>query len=156
VELIELLRNVEIFEGLTDKQLRKIAGIFEESVLHQDEVLFFQGEKADRLYLIKSGFVELIVDASSSSGERVIRNLGQEIYGLWTLRLGSTTANGPLRCGRLPKGQRLFRSRSRRLTNCVKKTPGSATVSLEILHQISRSGFGKILKRYRKGEEWPK
>jgi len=77
VELIELLRNVEIFEGLTDKQLRKIAGIFEESVLHQDEVLFFQGEKADRLYLIKSGFVELIVDASSSSGERVIRNLGQ-------------------------------------------------------------------------------
>ena len=69
MELIELLRNVEIFEGLTDKQLRKIAGIFEESVLHQDEVLFFQGEKADRLYLIKSGFVELIVDASSSSGE---------------------------------------------------------------------------------------
>ena len=77
MELIELLRNVEMFEGLTDKQLKKIAGIFEERVLHQDEVLFLQGEKADCLYLIKSGFVELIVGASTSSGERVIRILGQ-------------------------------------------------------------------------------
>jgi len=77
MELIELLRNVEMFEGLADKQLKKIADIFDESVLHQDEVLFLQGEKADCLYLIKSGFVELIVDSSSSSGERAIRNLGQ-------------------------------------------------------------------------------
>jgi CRP-like cAMP-binding protein len=75
VELIELFRNVEMFEGLTDKQLKKMSGIFEERVLHQDEVIFFQGEKSDRLYLIKSGFVELII--GSSFGERVIRNLGQ-------------------------------------------------------------------------------
>ena len=76
MELIELFRNIEMFEGLTDKQLKKLAGIFESRVLRQDEILFVQGEKADCLYLIKSGFVELIVDASLSGG-RVIRNLGQ-------------------------------------------------------------------------------
>jgi CRP-like cAMP-binding protein len=76
VELIELFRNVEIFEGLTHKQLEKIAGIFDERVLEENEILFSQGDKADHLYLIKSGFVEVIIDTPISTEKRIIRNLG--------------------------------------------------------------------------------
>lgn len=76
VELIELLGSVEMFEGLTHKQLRKIAEISEERALHRLEVLFFQGDKAEHLYLIKSGFVEVIADSPTAPEDRVLRNLG--------------------------------------------------------------------------------
>jgi CRP-like cAMP-binding protein len=65
-----------MFEGLTDKQLKKIADIFEERMLQENEILFSQGDKAEHLYLIKSGFVEVIVDSPTSSEKRTIRNLG--------------------------------------------------------------------------------
>jgi len=76
VDLIELLQNVEMFEGLNHKQLKKIAEISEERVLRQDERLFSQGDKAEHLYFIKSGFVEVVVGLPISSEERTIRNLG--------------------------------------------------------------------------------
>lgn len=77
MELIELLRSVEMFEGLTDKQIMKIEGISDEQVLRPGETLFKQFDKADRLYWVKSGFIEVIVDYSTSTGGVVIRNLGK-------------------------------------------------------------------------------
>ena len=76
VELIELLSNVEMFEGLTHRQLRKIAAKSEERMLQQHEVLFLKGDHAEHLFLVKSGLVEVIAGAPTASGERVIRNLG--------------------------------------------------------------------------------
>lgn len=62
MELVELLRFVEIFQGLTDRQIKKLACCFEKHELTQDEILFHQGDKADRMYIVQSGFVEIIIN----------------------------------------------------------------------------------------------
>jgi len=77
MELIELLRNVEIFEGLTAKQLKKLAYIFNERIFNAGEVVFSQGDKAKNLFLVKSGFIEVITDLPALNRKQVIRNLGQ-------------------------------------------------------------------------------
>ena len=61
---------------MTDKELKKIADILDERKLQENEILFSQEDKADHLYLIKSGFVEVIIDSPTSSEKRSIRNLG--------------------------------------------------------------------------------
>ena len=71
MELAELLRFVEIYQGLTDRQITKLAACFEKHELKQNEILFRQGDKADRLYIVQSGFVEVII------GECVVGLLGQ-------------------------------------------------------------------------------
>jgi CRP/FNR family cyclic AMP-dependent transcriptional regulator len=76
VELIKLLSSVEMFSGLSEEQLAKLAGIFEERELKQGEVLFSQGDEGDRLYLVREGFVEVIVSAGDPSQGRIIVNLG--------------------------------------------------------------------------------
>jgi len=77
MELIDLLRNVEIFEGLTAKQLKKLTHTFNERIFKSGEVVFSQGDKAENLFLVKSGFIEVITNLPILNRKRVIRNLGQ-------------------------------------------------------------------------------
>jgi len=77
MDIIDLLQNVEMFEGLTAKQLKKLAYTFNERALRAGEVIFSQGDKAENLFLVKSGFIEVITDSPVSNMKRVLRNLGQ-------------------------------------------------------------------------------
>ena len=76
MELSKLLRSVEMFAGLSDEQFEKLAEIFEEQEHTQDEILFSQGDRGDRLYLVRSGFVEVILETEKSSEGRTLVNLG--------------------------------------------------------------------------------
>jgi CRP-like cAMP-binding protein len=76
VELIKLLRAVEMFAGLTDPQLEKLAQVFEEREYQRDETLFLQGDPASRLYLVRSGFVEVIVESENNPQGKTIIHLG--------------------------------------------------------------------------------
>ncbi len=76
MELIALLGNVEMFDGLSRRELKKLAAVFIERGLEAGEVLFWQGDKADRLHLVKSGFVEVVVSSSAGADERVVAILG--------------------------------------------------------------------------------
>lgn len=76
MELIRLLRNVEMFSGLTNVQLEKLAEIFERHEYTRDQVLFSQGEEGDRLFLIQDGYVEVIVESPDKPDGRAIVNLG--------------------------------------------------------------------------------
>lgn len=71
MELMDLLRYVELFQGVPPRQMKKLAACFETQSLKQGEVLFRQGENADRLYIIQSGFVEVMISG------RVVGILGQ-------------------------------------------------------------------------------
>ncbi len=75
--LIDLLQNVEMFEGLTAKQLKKLACTFNERVCQAGEVIFSQGDKSENLFLVKSGFIEVITESPASKKKRIIRNLGK-------------------------------------------------------------------------------
>ncbi len=76
MELTKVLRTVEMFAGLTPQQLEKVANIFTQSELMQDEVLFSQGDEANHLYLVCDGFVEVIVGGDEDTLGRTVVNLG--------------------------------------------------------------------------------
>ena len=78
-DAIALLRHVEVFQGLAEKELRRLAGLFEEQRLDQGEVLFRQGSKASRLYLVRDGFVEVQIEdpTGDHGGPRTLVRLGR-------------------------------------------------------------------------------
>ena len=66
-----------MFEGLTAKQLKKLANTFTEHVSQSGEVIFSQGDKAENLFIVKSGFIEVITVSPIHKMKRVIRILGK-------------------------------------------------------------------------------
>jgi len=76
VDLIKLLRSVEMFSGLSDEQLSQLASIFEERTLNEGEILFRQGDEGDSMALICEGFVEVILASSDAPQGRTIVTLG--------------------------------------------------------------------------------
>jgi CRP-like cAMP-binding protein len=83
MELISLLRSVELFDGLNDEQVEQLAAICDERNYQRHELVFNQGDEGDRLYVVRSGFVEVIVDdRQSEEGPRTIVNLGPgQVFG---------------------------------------------------------------------------
>ncbi len=76
VDLIKLLRSVEMFSGLSDEQLSQLADIFEERTLHEGEVLFRQGDEGNSMAIICEGFVEVVIESSDTPQGRTIVTLG--------------------------------------------------------------------------------
>jgi CRP/FNR family cyclic AMP-dependent transcriptional regulator len=76
MEILELLRNSEIFQGLSEKQRRKMEPYFQLQTLASGEFLFHQGEKADKLYLVKEGFLEVLIQRGTGSGTHAAAHLG--------------------------------------------------------------------------------
>lgn len=74
MEIKDLLRSVELFDGLTDDDLSEVAAICTRRKLKDGEVLAKQGEFGRELYIVSEGLVEVIV--SERTGSRVVVNLG--------------------------------------------------------------------------------
>ena len=81
--LVDLLRSVELFDGLTDQQFETLASVFDERTYKRNEMVFEQGDEGDRLYVVRRGFVEIVVDdEQSEEGPRTIINLGRgQVFG---------------------------------------------------------------------------
>jgi CRP-like cAMP-binding protein len=61
MELLELLRSVELFDGLDDAQLARLATICREESFGKDEAIFTQGQPGDTMYIVREGFVEVVI-----------------------------------------------------------------------------------------------
>ena len=83
MELVQLLRSVELFDGLTDKQVERLASICDERTYKRNGLVFSQGDEGHRLYVVRSGFVEVIVgDKQAQENPRTIVNLGTgQVFG---------------------------------------------------------------------------
>jgi CRP-like cAMP-binding protein len=55
------IRHIDIFKGLDDRQLGKLAAACEERQLEAGAICFTQGEKADKLHICSSGAVDMKV-----------------------------------------------------------------------------------------------
>ncbi len=71
MELVNLLKTIEMFANLSADQLKKLAALFEEKTFRADEVIFKQGTEGDSFFIIQEGFVEIVVER-----ERTLVNLG--------------------------------------------------------------------------------
>ena len=70
-ERIDLLRNVQLFEALTDDDLRLIAGVVDELEMEEGSVLFEAGDSADHFYIVVDGAVE-IFRSDGEGGEELM------------------------------------------------------------------------------------
>jgi CRP-like cAMP-binding protein len=70
--LKELLRGVELFEGLSNDDLEQVASLCHERKIPRGELLVKEGDTGDELFIITDGFVEVLLETP----RRVVVNLG--------------------------------------------------------------------------------
>jgi CRP/FNR family cyclic AMP-dependent transcriptional regulator len=56
---MDKLRTVDIFQGLTDWELKIVSQFFQEEKMAEGVTLFQEGEKADRLFILEEGAVSI-------------------------------------------------------------------------------------------------
>jgi cAMP-dependent protein kinase regulator len=61
-ERVELLRNVPLFEGLSDKALKRLDAHVDDVEVLSGEALTFQGKYADQMFVVVTGTAEVTVD----------------------------------------------------------------------------------------------
>jgi CRP-like cAMP-binding protein len=78
MDLLAVLGNVELFDGITPDELEAVSKICRERSYHAGDVLTKQGEPGDELYVICDGFVEVLRSVTPSDpSPRAVVNLGQ-------------------------------------------------------------------------------
>ena len=74
----QVLRGVELFNGLSDLELEQVENICKEKRVKPGEVIASQGEYSDELFIITQGFVEVhLGNASKKIKELVTLGEGQ-------------------------------------------------------------------------------
>jgi CRP/FNR family transcriptional regulator, cyclic AMP receptor protein len=80
--LLDLLKAVGLFSGLTDAQLERLLAISQEETYQDDDVIFRQGSDGDKLYFIREGQVEILIRRKPHEPERSQVFLGRgQIFG---------------------------------------------------------------------------
>jgi CRP-like cAMP-binding protein len=81
MELVQILRGVELFRGLNADQLAQLAKISQRETYNADDTIFSQGDPGDKMYILTSGQVE--IRAGNNKGRSVtVIYLGQgQIFG---------------------------------------------------------------------------
>jgi CRP/FNR family transcriptional regulator, cyclic AMP receptor protein len=67
MDTIQLLKGVEVFDGLSDAELKRIAGICQEALYQKGDRITTQGEAGDEMFIIREGFVEISVGEADPS-----------------------------------------------------------------------------------------
>ena len=65
MDKVEVLRNVELFEGATDELLAKVADIAQKKTFALGEMIFEEDEKAEWVYFLLEGKVRISIDLTS-------------------------------------------------------------------------------------------
>ncbi len=76
MELRQILSGVDLFEGLTQDELKKVAAICTEKSYKAGEIIAREGEIGTELFIITEGFVEVLLKERSSSAAKVVVSLG--------------------------------------------------------------------------------
>jgi CRP-like cAMP-binding protein len=92
--LVNLLKTVSLFNGLSDSQLQRLIDISEEESYSDGDVIFNQGAEGDKLYFITEGQVEIRIRKRPGEPERSQVFLGRgQIFGeMALLDLGKRSA----------------------------------------------------------------
>ena len=75
MDTVELLKGVDMFEGLTEQELRRVGAICREAKYAKGQVVTSQGEEGDEMFIVRDGLVEVTV-GEAGEGPRTVVNLG--------------------------------------------------------------------------------
>lgn len=76
MELIPILRSVELFNGLSEDEIQQLAVICKQREYRQGEVIARQGETGNEMFIVTEGYAEVRLSEGTAEG-RVIVNLGK-------------------------------------------------------------------------------
>jgi len=77
MDLLELLKGVELFHGLNDQELTEVIEIFEPVTYERGDLIAEQGKPGDSLFLVAAGLVEVAIEDSPRDSHRILVNLGE-------------------------------------------------------------------------------
>jgi CRP-like cAMP-binding protein len=72
---MQIMREVELFEGLTDPEMDQILGICQQRRLKKGDHLTVEGDPGDDLFIIMEGMVEVFLEGKEKK-PRILVNLG--------------------------------------------------------------------------------
>jgi CRP/FNR family transcriptional activator FtrB len=72
-----MLTQAGLFEGLSEEQLTAIADLCEEVTCQKGEVLFWEGDPAEYVYILLEGEITIYVQLSSSPGRVTVSVVNQ-------------------------------------------------------------------------------
>ena len=82
MSLIDLLKTVSLFNGLSDHQLRRLIDVSTEEIFDDEDIIIKQGAEGDKLYFISEGQVEILVRRRPTEPNRSQVFLGRgQIFG---------------------------------------------------------------------------
>lgn len=83
MDLVSVLRSVELFEGLSPEELKAVAELCQERSYNAGEVITGQGESGNEMFVVCEGFVEVVLSRSlADPAPRAMVNLGRgQIFG---------------------------------------------------------------------------
>lgn len=77
-----LYKAVELFDGLSNEQIEALIQISQEEAYQEDQTIFAQHDIGDRMYIIRTGQVEISVQKSANTAAETKIFLGQgQIFG---------------------------------------------------------------------------
>lgn len=127
-EVTAVLREMELFRNVDDRQLRVVAMMGDQLNYRDGERLFEQGEEGDAAYVVVSGGVEVLVRVDG--GERSVARLGRgEIFGELAVLLDQPRSSAIAASGDL-EALRLKRSV---IVNMLREFPDIAIQMIRIL-----------------------
>ena len=87
----EVVNQIELFDGLTDEQVQRLAGIAAYRTVDAGERIITEGEKSDEMYLVLSGEVD--VEMSSAASRIGVVSSGECVGEVAMLTRGEHMAN---------------------------------------------------------------
>jgi CRP-like cAMP-binding protein len=82
MSLIDLLKTVSLFSGLSDHQLQRLIDVSTEEIFNDEDIIIEQGAEGDKLYFISEGQVEILVRRRPTEPNRSQVFLGRgQIFG---------------------------------------------------------------------------
>ncbi|MBE0566296.1 MAG: cyclic nucleotide-binding domain-containing protein [Krumholzibacteria bacterium] len=121
MEISEILRTVDLFDGLDVGQVRAFAEAGEIRVLERGELLFRRGEPSDRIFLLMDGAIEIIrATADQPTPVPVAYITPGELVGDMALLTGTPRGSD----ARIPEVAMIWELTSERFDRIAERIPG--------------------------------
>jgi CRP-like cAMP-binding protein len=72
MELLKVMKHIELFRGLNDQQLLRLADISKQETYHQGQVICRQGDPGDKMFWVADGQVEIKLEDSQGGSYSVV------------------------------------------------------------------------------------
>lgn len=80
-QIITVLEKVPLFEGLSHKDLEKVAKLVRGRTIRPGELLFKEGDPGDKFYIIQSGAIEILKEKAGSEPDRLAMKRAGDAFG---------------------------------------------------------------------------